>query len=481
MEGTCCAPKASLEAHGWATMNFGAATLDDVRRTRRLVAMAAAMMERPRMSLPKQFPHWSDLMAAYRFLSNDDVDPLDIIAPHIAMVRQQAREYPVVLHVKDDSELDFTLRTGISGLGQTGDGHGRGLLQHAGLAVLPNKQVLGILDLAWHAVQPAPQKETRRERQSRWNVSDVWHEAVEHVGQWNGANLLVQVGDRHADVFRHLRRCVDYGHHFVIRATHDRHIDGDTTHLWEKVTSQAPLGTITVRVGVQRDKGNHVKQEGREAVLTIRTAPIRVPPPRNDPRTKDCAEVEAWAIHLVEENPPEEIKKKDQAIEWMLLSSLPAADLESAKKLVGYYTCRWVIEEWHRCYKEGCRIEASQLDDAKDIQRLGAILAVVAVRLLQMRDLADEKHPDAQNPAALQALVPPLYIRLVAKISKVDPSKMTPRQFFLAVAKKGGYLGRKRDPRPGWIVMWRGWYDIVQMVRGAELLIELQSERNKCV
>ena len=34
------------------------------------------------------------------------------------------------------------------------------------------------------------------------------------------------------------------------------------------------------------------------------------------------------------------------------------------------------------------------------------------------------------------------------------------------VAQMGGYLGRKNDPRPGWIVIWRGWNDIVQMVRG---------------
>ena len=98
-----------------------------------------------------------------------------------------------------------------------------------------------------------------------------------------------------------------------------------------------------------------------------------------------------------------------------------------------------------------------------------------------MRDLADPRHPQAQDPATLQQLMPPLYIRLVAQLCRADPQGLTPQQFFLTVARQGGYLGRKRDPRPGWKVLWRGWYDLVQMVRGAELFVELSKEQHNCV
>ena len=59
---------------------------------------------------------------------------------------------------------------------------------------------------------------------------------------------------------------------------------------------------------------------------------------------------------------------------------------------------------------------------------------------------------------------------MVAALANVDPMKLTPRRFFLAIAQRGGYLNRKRDGRPGWKALWRGWYDISQMVRGAQLI-----------
>jgi hypothetical protein len=460
-------------------MHFGDAHLGDARRNRRLLTLAASMAENASMSLPKQLG-WSDLIAAYRFFSNEAIAPQNILAPHVALVREQALGQAVVLCLEDDTELDFTQRSGLSGLGQIGDGGGRGLLQHSALAVLPNGQALGLLDVAWHAVQAVPEGETLRQQQSRWNVTDVWAAAAERIGRWEGPGQLVHVGDRHADLFRHLATCVALGHHFVVRAMHDRYVDDDTSRVWAKTLGQPALGTITAQVGTQRNGRGRVKRKGRAAVLTVRAAPVRIGPPTNDPRTKGWAEVQAWAIHLVEENPPADLDEKE-VVEWMLLSSLPVADLEAALTVVGYYMCRWLIEEWHRCYKQGCRIEASQLDQATDIQRLAAILGVVAVRLLQMRDLADEAHPQAHDPQALRALVPPLYIKVVARLSGADAGSLTPRQFFLGVARKGGYIGRKRDPRPGWIVLWRGWYDIVQMVRGVELAEELRREAGNCV
>jgi transposase-like protein/transposase Tn5 family protein len=472
----CCAPNYAQEAQAWATTNFGGAAMGDKRRTRRLVAMAAAMTENPSMSLPKQLPDWSDLTGAYRLLSNDQVNPQAILAPHVALVRRAAADHPVVLCVQDDTQLDFTCRTGIRGLGITGDGAGRGLLQHTALAVLPDKQVLGVLDIAWHAVAPAPKGETRRQRQARWNVRDVWQDAAEHIGPWSSGSKLVHVGDRHADLFRFMHKATALGHDFVVRAVHDRYVDEETERLWHKMARQVVLGYMDVTVGLQRDKGNRVKRMGREARLTIRVASISVPPAINDPRTQNIPPLALWAIHVIEEHPPE----GQEALEWMLLTSLEATTLQQAQIIIGYYTCRWVIEEWHRCLKEGCRIEASQLDEAEDLQRLGAVQSVLAVRLLQMRDLAEGSTPAADSIEALRMLVPSLYVLIVAGLAKVKPETLTPHQFWRTVAKRGGYLGRKHDPRPGWKVLWRGWSDIVQMVRGAEMY-QLACADRKCV
>ena len=55
-----------------------------------------------------------------------------------------------------------------------------------------------------------------------------------------------------------------------------------------------------------------------------------------------------------------------------------------------------------------------------------------------------------------------------ASVSGADlaAEALTPRAFLLTIARRGGYLGRKHDGRPGWKVLWRGWYDIERMAEG---------------
>ena len=116
---------------------------------------------------------------------------------------------------------------------------------------------------------------------------------------------------------------------------------------------------------------------------------------------------------------------------------------------------------------------------------MAALTAVQAVRLIQLRDLAGEagvgateapgppraKQANADSPQALQATVPWLYILVASQLPKrrLDPLTMTARQFYRTIAKRGGWLGRKCDGRPGWTTLWRGWQELVLLVQGAQL------------
>ena len=59
---------------------------------------------------------------------------------------------------------------------------------------------------------------------------------------------------------------------------------------------------------------------------------------------------------------------------------------------------------------------------------------------------------------------------IVAKLAQSAADTLTPRQFWLTIAKRGGFIARKNDGPPGWMTIWRGWYDIMMMVHGVELL-----------
>ena len=502
MDGSRCAQSTfpwgsldKLEALSWSTQHFANATLGDKRLSRRLVQLAAALVENPGMSLPHQMTDWAALTGAYRFLSHERIDSAWLLEPHVKRTRDELAAHPLVLCVHDDTQLDFTLRTGIEGLGMTGDGQGRGLHLHAALAVLPERSLVGLLGMSFQTIEHKPEGETRRQRQARQTLLDVWPRTIGDIGSIGPATRLLHVGDCASDAFLFMHAAVACGQGFLVRSTHDRWIDDDTVQLAARIAALPVRARMKIQVPVRRNKGNKIMSPAREALLEVRFTAVRVPPSCNDPRTAGLPPISAWAIELKEIDPPAGIK---EPIYWRLLTSEPVEDLAQALTIVRYYTYRWIIEEFFRTYKEGCRIEGSQLDDAADIQRLGTILAVVAVRLLQLRDLGDAHEPRTRvieiqttegrqalaeppladvnaarrdDPEALRKLVPPLYIKIAARLGKMPEATLTPRQFLLIVAKQGGYLNRKCNPRPGWRAIWHGWYRLSQMVRGAELVL----------
>jgi hypothetical protein len=440
----------------------------------------------PQTSLPKQCGSWADLKAAYRLLSNEAIDPQAIQQPHRQVTRQTCAAHPVLLCVQDDTQLTFNGRSEIKGLSPLGQGRGQGLMQHTTLAVLPEGGLLGVLDQFWFERLDVPEGQTRRERHARWRESEVWSDAVRYVGSAPAGTRFVHVMDRAADNLEVMHTCRQMGVGFVIRAWHNRRVEGGQDKLWSRMRGMPPAGTMRVKVSAQRDSRGRITRPARRAQVSIRFAPVQLEAPWNHPGPTEAISV--WAVYVCEEDPPNGV----QPTEWMLLISEPVEDLQAAKTMIQWYQRRWVIEEWHRVEKEGCRMEASQLDDAADIQRLAAIVAVISVRLIQLRDLAGlgeqdpENHPDtpqanlADQPRALQAAVPRTWIVIVGQLAKVESDRLTPRQFWLTVAKRGGWVGRKRDGRPGWKVIWRGWYDIQMMVQGVELHAAAANRPLKC-
>lgn len=525
MDGSCYAPAAQ-----WAEAHFAHAALPDKRLDRRLVKLTTAMAEKPGHSLPQQCQNRADLRAAYGLLNHPKVSPEDLQQPHRRLTLQNCRQHPVVLAVQDDSDLDFTDHPKVRGLGSLGDGRGRGIMQHTTLAVLPDGSVLGLLDQRFFNRVETPEGETRRQRQSRWCESDVWSDAIGAMtalrNQEGGTPLrLIHVTDRGGDAWQTVQAALRAGDGFLIRLRHDR-MQTDGHRLWEAMAQRPAAGRYWLHIPKQRDQQGHWRME-RWALVTLRYGPVTLRRPVNDPRCRDDAPVSAWAVYVCEENPP--VGKHIEPVDWMLLCSEPVEDLEGALRMVGWYCRRWTIEEFHRVEKEGCGIEQSQLDTAADLRRLAAIQSVQSVRLLQLRDLADfgpepparlqpleepaavkgagskpeeagakseeagaksdvapkpqaaspaEKSPAApqgrasraDDPAALQAVLPALWILVVSRLAQVPESQLTPRQFWLTIAQRGGYLGRKCDRRPGWKVMWRGWCEVLRIIEGAELI-----------
>ena len=152
----------------------------------------------------------------------------------------------------------------------------------------------------------------------------------------------------------------------------------------------------------------------------------------------------------IEENAPQGVAP----IRWVLLTSLPVVTFDDAYTIIGYYELRWLVEEYHKALKTGCRTESRQLKTASRLEALVGLTSVVAVRLLQLKSLA---RTDPNVPA--QRVVPGAWLKML-KLARKNLTRvhdLTVGQFYREVAKLGGFLGRKGDGEPGWITIWRGW------------------------
>ena len=162
----------------------------------------------------------------------------------------------------------------------------------------------------------------------------------------------------------------------------------------------------------------------------------------------------------------EAVAKVGELLDWWLVTNSPIGSKEDALQAVSDYEWRWpVAEEYHKAEKSGLRVESQRFESYEPLVAAMAVIAVVAIRLLQLR-YARDSHP--QSDASMVANE--LEIDVVGKATKYTGKRMTVRDFVDRVARLGGYLGRKCDGPPGWMTLWRGYQRLRDMLLGIELL-----------
>ena len=438
----------------WAQLNFGRCDLGDKRRTNRLVKVAEEIANNPSASLPSQIERWSDLKSAYRLFDREEVTFEAIASPHWQLTRQQATGR--VLIIGDTTELDFGRFRNIEGVGPTGNGTGQGFLLHNALMVnAESEEILGVAGQTIHYRKKKrsgkrPNASKRKRKKNR--ESEVWGTVIDQIGTPADNVSYVQVFDRGADNFEVYCHLLQQRSDWVIRASQmSRRVlvgDSDEQMQFKNYLPQlTKVGEYTLSLRARPG------QAAREAIIEVRLGSIKIPRPTHvSPWVRKLKQppISMNVIEVVEVNAPKGI----QPIRWILLTSLPVRTFEEAWLVIGYYELRWLIEEYHKALKTGCRTESRQLKTAGRLEAFVGLTSVVAVRLLQLKSLARTKpHVPAQR------VVPSVWLKMLklARKNLTGVHDLTVGQFYREVAKLGGFLGRKGDGEPGWITIWRGW------------------------
>lgn len=451
----------------FAQEHFGKARLGDLRRTKRLVTVADRIVRHPGGTLPAKMGTPADLKALYRLVDCDAVTHAAVIETHRQLTLSRMRECEgVVLLIHDTTQLDFTGKHALAaGLGQIAKGFHRGYLCHNTLAVqAEGGQVLGLASQILHVRPKVPRKEPRAKRKARKDrESRLWKQGSEAVGPPPPGCTWVDVCDRGADLFEYLDHKHAQGGWYVVRSKHDRvaWAAGDSKRpvkLHEHARSLPTLGTWSIDVSANAGRA------ARPARVRVAGGRVTLPVPR--PKCGDHGDqpLAAWVVHVREIDPPPGV----EPLEWVLLTNVPADSFAQARERVAWYARRPVIEEFHKAQKTGCGIELPQFTDTARLGPVIALLSVVAVFLLTLRDAARDEQA-RRRPAT--DLVPEPHVRVINAWRWQDTGRATTvGEFLLAVARLGGHQNRKSDGPPGWLTLWRGWQDLAAMVRAVEAL-----------
>jgi hypothetical protein len=461
------------EIGSWIDHELAGSRFSDERLGKRLRNLAEQLGSAVGAPLPFACRDWANTKAAYRFLSNDDVDESQILAGHFLATgeRIRATDGPILM-LQDTTEFTFNRRrpkdVGFTKSVNSGrDKNGRvrhhalcGILMHSSLAVTEEGLPLGLAAVKfWNRDKFRGTAQLKRKinptrvpieakESIRW--LDNLRQSIEIVGN---PGRCVHVGDRESDIYELYCLAKDLGAHFVVRTVVDR-LAGDGEHTIKREMAEAPSA------------GRHVIETRDETgaitkiTLDVKYKRIHVLPPIG--KQKRYPALDLTVIHATEISPP----AGREPILWKLVTDLEVTNLEGALEKIRWYAMRWKIETFHKILKSGCRAEDVKLRTATRLANLIAIFCIISWRIFWMT-MAARILPKA--PPTLVFTEEECTILAQTLTSKNIKAEQSLEQYSQIVARLGGYMARSHDPPPGNLIMWRGWRRLTDMALGFKL------------
>ena len=453
-------------ARGFVADYFGDVDLGHRSRNRCFRRVAEQIGRHPGGTLPDKLSDPNDYVAMDRLMNRPETTHAAVLASHRQRTVEKMRACAgAVLILHDTTVLDYSGKKSL-GLSAVGNGHGSGYLCHNSLAVDPQQRdVLGLVSQILHQRVAVGKKEgvkAKRERQSR--ESRLWSRAVAEMPALPEGKHCVDVCDRGADLFEFLATEQSLGRRCLVRSAQNRSIRVGHDGQGKRKLLHDHLRTLPA-AAEKRAKEIYDRALGaeRKARLCVSYAAVEILPPHVRKGEYDKVPVKAWAVRVWEQAPPANGTK----LEWFLVCLDPVTQAAEAWEKCDWYGCRWIEEEYHKAQKTGCRIEDLQFRTEQALQPMIALLSVVAVLLLNLRQAA--RRPDARERKA-SAVVEPIYEEVLRAWRRKNASaEMSVYEFYMAVARLGGHMNRKGDGFPGWLTLWRGWQKLESMVAGARI------------
>jgi len=458
----------------WAHQEFGHADLGDRRRTRRLVAMAAAAARQPAGTVTAVFEGSAEREGAYRMLENNGVSAGAIAAATHRTTVERCDGFEYVYVALDATSLtltDLALNKGFGRVGATNK-PSQGLHVMNALAVAPDGAPLGLCDQLWWVrdkpvkARPANRKGSHRgsfeNKETRYWVDVLTRTQQLFAQHAPDVRPWFQL-DRGADCWPVLALAIQMNLLLTVRAVQSRPLkveDGKTkAYLWQYVQAQPVLGRYTVEVPAKPGR------PARLATMTVRASKVTIELRVGSKRRQY---VTLYAVLA------RELSDAPDRLDWKLLTTHPVDSFEQARTVIEGYCCRWRVEEFHRAWKSSvCNVEDSQLRAPDHFIKWATMLAAVAARAVRLSYLARSQ---PELPATVELTQDEIDAAMILKKRTGYQRGDVPTlgEAVRWIADIGGYTGKSSGGPPGPKVIARGLKRVEALAEGLRNIRELK-------
>lgn len=416
--------------------------LKDSRLNDRLNFCLKKVNAHPSKSFPLIFNKQSELSAFYRLMNNKRIQYNDLLEPVFKATSQNLENKETITLVAHDT-------TEISPVSIN-----KRYLAHLSLLLSPNiddYSVYGVGNLyVWNRSVGSQKKfDSENER---------WFFCTNEVEKRFTTSNMIHLMDREGDCFTTLAKSIENDYRFVIRACNNRKlIEGGKSFDCVKTVDLDIYRDVFVSkrkksVFPTTDKTYPPRKE-RKVRLKVRAKEIELMCPASRKKTHPHS-IKLNIVNVEELDPP----AGEKPIEWFLYTTESISTEEDILNIIDFYRKRWVIEEFFKGLKTGCQIKQRQFESEDAFINVLAFFLPIATSILNLRSMEECSRKLEQVCTSEQ-------LKILKKLASIKNNSVeTIGDIKREIASLGGYIKGKHPP--GWIVLSRGFEELLSLERG---------------
>lgn len=438
----------------------------DSRLTERLENIVVKLGEHPSLSIPAALGEEVD--EAYEFFANENVTPEGLLAAHRVRTIERILQEKVCLLIGDTSEMELTRpNQQVKGSGPLSAESRLGFYLHPLIAYTPSRLNLGTVWMKAWARKTIDTQRTAKEKTKHLETVPIeqkeslrWLEGQREakvIAEMCADTQCVLICDSEADIYEVFSESRQTAHgrplELLIRGCQNRATDVKGQFILDQVRASEVLHRMSIEVSARKAKTKietrtrAKSRSGRITEVAVRVGKVNLRPPYRPDR--QLPEVTINVVLVEELSPP----PGEDPIQWMLLTTLPIDCSEEILLVIEYYRSRWMIENFFKILKSGCRAEERQFEYLSRQLNAITLFMIVAWRVQRLCHLGREC-PEMDCDSVLEeAEWKAVYI---IATGKAPPKKVpTLNTMIRLIASLGGYVIRK-NTEPGNQTLWIG-------------------------